>query len=224
MNIFVVVPVYNEEYRAVDTIKEILKVNKKIKVIVVDDGSVDNSLKILKNSFKKNKRVIISSHVINLGKGATMKTGLKIAFKLGALGVVFMDGDGQHNPKYLPKFIEKLDKYPVVFGYRLLNRNAPWVRRNGNKLANWFMKTFFNIQRKDLLCGFLGFKKEIYKQIKWESTRYGIETEMAIKVAKNKIPFYEIKIDTIYIDKYKGMTFFDAFKIFHKVPFWFFEK
>jgi len=224
MNIFVVVPVYNEEYRAVETVNKILLVDKKVKIVLIDDGSSDNSLKILRDKFKKNKRVIISSHVINLGKGAAMKTGLKIALKLGAQGVVFVDADGQHNPKYLPKFIEELNKYPMVFGFRLLNKDAPWLRRNGNRFASWSMRTFFNIQRKDLLCGFLGFRKEIYKKIKWKSTRYGIETEMAIKVGKNKIPFSEVKIDTIYIDKYKGMTIFDAFKIIFRLPFWFFEK
>lgn len=224
MKIFIIVPVYNEENRAVKTIKEILKVNKDLNIVVVDDGSSDNSLKILKNNFGKNNRVIISNHLVNLGKGATMKTGLKIAFKLGAQGVIFVDADGQHNPKYLPKFIEQLNKNPIVFGYRLLNRNAPWLRRNGNRFASWSVRTFFNLKRKDLLCGFLGFRKEVYKKIKWKSTRYGIETEMAIKVGKNNIPFSEIKIDTIYIDKYKGMTIFDAFKIIYKIPFWIFEK
>lgn len=224
MNTFVVVPIYNEEYRAVETVNKILLVDKKVKVVLIDDGSSDNSLKILRDNFKNNKRVIISSHVINLGKGAAMKTGLKIAFKLGAEGVVFMDGDGQHNPKYLPKFIEELNKYSIVFGYRSLDKNAPFLRRNGNRFTNWSMKTFFNIQRKDLLCGFLGFKKEVYKKIKWQSTRYGIETEIAVKVKHNKIPYSEIKIDTIYLDKYKGMTIFDAFKIIFRLPFWFLEK
>ena len=82
----------------------------------------------------------------------------------------------------------------------------------------------FNIKRKDLLCGFLGFRKEVYRQIKWKSCRYGIETEMATKVGRNKIPFSEVKIDTIYIDKYKVVTIFDAFKILGKIPLWYFEK
>lgn len=224
MNVFVVVPVYNEEYRAVETANKILLVDKNVKIVLIDDGSSDNSLKILRDNFKNNNRVVISSHVINLGKGAAMKTGLKIAFKLGAEGVVFMDGDGQHNPKYLTEFIEKLNEYPIVFGYRLLNKDAPWARRNGNKFISWSMKKFFNIKRKDLLCGFLGFKKEIYKQVKWESTRYGIETEIAMRVRRNKLPFSEVKIDTIYLDKYKGMTLFDAFKIIFGLPFWYFKK
>lgn len=224
MNIFIIVPVYNEENRAVKTIKKILKVNKEIKVIVVDDGSSDNSLKVLENNFKKNSRVIVSSHIINLGKGAAMKTGLKIAWKLGGEVVIFIDADGQHNPKYLPRFIKELEKYPVVFGYRELKSDVPWIRRNGNKLAGWLIGLLFNIKRKDLLCGFLGFRKDIYKKIYWKSCRYGIETEMATKVGKNKIPFSELKIDTIYIDKYKGVTIFDALKILFKIPFWYFSK
>jgi len=224
MKIFVIVPVYNEENRAVETIKEILKVGKDFKIVVVDDGSSDNSLNILNKKFKNNKRVFISSHMVNLGKGAAMKTGLKIAWKLGGEAVIFVDADGQHNPKYLPKFIEKLNDYPIVFGYRELNKNSPWIRRNGNKFAGWLIGSLFNIKRKDLLCGFLGFRKEIYKKIKWKSCRYGIETEMATKVGRNKISFSEIKIDTIYIDKYKGVTIFDAFKILGKIPFWYFAK
>ena len=224
MKIFVIVPVYNEQNRATETINKILKVDENVTVVAVDDGSTDNSLAILKKSFEKNKRVIIANHLVNLGKGAAMKTGARIAWKLGGEVVVFVDADGQHNPKYLPKFINELNKFPIVFGYRELNKKSPWIRRNGNKFAGWLISVLFNINRKDLLCGFLGFKKEVYKQIKWKSCRYGIETEMATKVGRNKIPFSEIKIDTIYIDKYKGVTIFDAFKILGKIPFWYFEK
>ena len=224
MKIFVIVPVYNEENRATETINDILQTDGKLNVIVVDDGSTDNSWKFIKNEFKYDGRIIMSRHLINLGKGAAMKTGLKVAWKLGGEAVIFVDADGQHNPKYLPRFIEELQKYPIVFGYRELNKDAPWIRRNGNKFAGWLIGFLFNVKRKDLLCGFLGFRKEVYKKIKWESCRYGIETEMATKVGRNKIPFSEVKIDTIYIDKYKGVTIFDALKILFKIPFWYFNK
>jgi len=224
MKTFVIVPVYNEENRAIETINKVLVVQENCEVIAVDDGSSDKSLKILNKNFKDNKRVIILNHIINLGKGAAMKTGLKMAWKLGGEAVIFVDADGQHNPKYLPKFIIELKKYPIVFGYREFNEKSPWIRRNGNKFAGWLVELLFNIKKKDLLCGFLGFRKKVYKKIIWKSPRYGIETEMATKVGRNKIPFSEIKIDTIYVDKYKGVTIFDAFKILYKIPFWYFEK
>ncbi len=223
MKVLVVVPVYNEEERAVKVIKEILGTIN-FGVIVVDDGSSDNSLQRIKGAFKKNKRIMVCSHLINLGKGAAMKTGAQVAWKMGAEAVIFIDADGQHNPKYLPEFIKKLNDYPLVFGYRVLDKNAPWIRRTGNKIAGWFIGNLFKIKRKDLLCGFMAIRKDVYKKVRWQSCRYGVETEIATKVGKNKLPFSELKIDTIYIDKYKGMTLFDSFKIFLKIPGWYFEK
>lgn len=63
----IVVPVYNENLRVVETIKSILKITKN-RLIVVDDGSRDDSLKFLKKNFSKNKRVVILPRVVNLGK------------------------------------------------------------------------------------------------------------------------------------------------------------
>jgi hypothetical protein len=74
------------------------------------------------------------------------------------------------------------------------------------------------------LCGFFGFRKNVYQEIEWFEPRYGVETEIACRVGKKQIPFKEVKIDTIYIDKYKGVTIFDAFKILGRIPFWYFEK
>lgn len=219
----IVVPVYNEGNRAVDTIKNILKLSA-LDVVVVNDGSMDNSYELLGNEFRANKRIVLLSHILNLGKGAAMKTGAEMAWKLGAKAVIYVDADGQHNPKHLPVFEKELIKNALVFGYRELDGSMPLIRKWGNKCACLLIKTLFNINRRDLLCGFLGFHKSVYKTIKWKSCRYGIETEMATKVGKNKLSFSEVKIDTIYLDKYKGVSMFDAIKILTKIPFWFFSK
>ena len=219
----IIVPEYNEGQRAVVTINSILKFSKNI-VIIVDDGSSEDSFKRLVKNFGKNKRVVLLRHIINLGKGAAMKTGVEWAKKNGYKKVLFIDADGQHNPKYIKDFVKCLDKYPIVFGYRILDEKMPFVRKWGNLLAAWLINFLFNIKKKDLLSGYLGFNLNIYKKIKWESSRYGIETEMATKVGKSKIDFKEIKVDTIYIDKYKGVTILDALKILVQIPFWYFQK
>lgn len=223
MKLFIIVPIYNEGQRAVETINKILKKVKE-QIILVDDGSNNKTLLVLKKKYSRNEQVIIANHLINLGKGAAMKTGIELAWQLGGDAVVFIDADGQHNPKHLPSFINALKECPIVFGYRELNNDVPWIRKNGNKVAGFIVSFLFNIKRKDLLCGFLGFRKSVYKKIRWSAARYGIETEMATKVGKNKINFCEVKIDTIYLDKYKGVSIFDAFKILFKIPFWYFSK
>jgi len=219
----VIVPAYNESERAVVTVKSILKEFLGT-VVVVDDGSSDNSFGLLKESFKNEKRVVVLRHILNLGKGAAMKTGVEWAKKNGFKKVLFIDADGQHNPKYIKDFVKWLEKFPIVFGYRVLDNKVPFVRRWGNLLAAWLINFLFNIKKKDLLSGYLGFNLNIYEKIKWESPRYGIETEMATKIGRNKIDYKEIEIDTIYIDKYKGVTILDGLKILLQIPFWYFSK
>lgn len=223
VKIAIIIPEYNEVNRAVETVRKVLRSNGN-QVIIIDDGSTDNSYDLLKNEFRKNKRVVLRRHILNLGKGATMKTGVELAWKMGFGAVIFLDADGQHNPKYIKLFEKKLEKFPVVFGYRILDKKMPTVRRWGNIFAANLVKVVFNVKKRDLLSGYLGFRKEIYDLIKWNSSRYGIETEMATKIGKNKVPFTEVKIDTIYIDKYKGVSLLDGIKILMQIPFWYFEK
>jgi len=223
MKTVIIVPAYNESVRLINTVKKILNSSKK-NIIIVDDGSRDDTYDLAKKEFKNNERIQLTKHLINLGKGAAMKTGIEKAWCLGYNAVIFIDADGQHNPKYLYKFEKWLKVYPVVFGYRQLNKKMPFIRRYGNIFAAWLIKLLFKINKKDLLSGYLAFRKDVYNKIVWNSTRYGIETEMATKIGKNKVPFKEIKIDTIYIDKYKGVTVLDALKILIQIPFWYFSK
>lgn len=219
MKTVVIVPVFNEEVRAVETISEIKKYFKG-EIVVVDDGSTDDTF----NQLKEIKNIKLLRHVINLGKGAAMRTGIKMAQKLKYEAVIFIDADGQHNPSHLKKFEDALENTDLVFGYRNLEVGMPYVRKIGNLISIYLIKKMFKITRADLLCGYFGFKQSIYPKIKWTSSRYGVETEIACRAGKNQIPFKEVKIDTIYIDKYKGVTIFDAFKILFQLPFWYLRK
>lgn len=221
--IVVIIPVYNENQRAVKTIKDVLR-HFKGEIVVVDDGSTDNTKELVERHFKDISRLSLISYKKNKGKGAALRIGVEMAWKKGGEAVIFIDADGQHNPKYLKKFKRKLEDNKIVFGYRMLSRKMPFLRRLGNIVAVNLIRVLFNIRKKDLLSGYLGFKKEIYEMIKWTSDRYGIETEMATKIGRNKLEFYEFKIDTIYIDKYKGVTLLDAIKVLAQIPRWYFTK
>lgn len=220
-SLVIIVPVYNEEAQVAKTLNLILE-KSKLRIVVIDDGSTDNSFEVLEKLFGKNKRIYLLRHVINLGKGAAMKTGVEFAWKLKFWGVIFIDADGQHDPKHLFEFENLLKKIPVVFGCRELNEKMPWIRKMGNLVALKLVGGLFGINRSDLLCGFMAIRRSVYKKIAWRSCRYGVETEMATKVARNKISFSEVKIDTIYLDAYKGVTILDALKILLNIPFWYF--
>jgi len=211
---YVVIPAFNEEERIGEILSGVKNFTKNI--IVVDDGSRDGTSRIAKKYGALTLR-----HRINLGKGATVKTGVEMAFSLGAETVVLMDGDGQHDPKHIPHFLEKISEgYDIVFGSRNLSFGVPLVRFLGNKFGSVLISLLFGIYRSDLLCGFMAFTKKTYSKIKWDSSRYGVETEIVARTGKNKLKYTEIPIETIYIDKYKGVTILDAIGILFNIPRW----
>lgn len=218
MNIFIVVPFYNEQKNIADVAKSVNR--EGLPVVLVDDGSIDNYESKIKNL--KLKYITFIKHKINLGKGAAMKTGAEFAFANGADAVIFMDGDNQHSPKEISGFADKLKsgKYDAVFGTRNFTKDVPLVRYLGNKLASVALNIFFGIYVSDVLCGFKALTKNAYKKVCWESTGYGVETEMTARAGKNKIAFCEIPVEAIYHDKVKGVTALDAFGIMFEIIKW----
>lgn len=208
MKIFVIIPAYNEEKYLEEVLKGVLPITRN--VVYIDDGSRDKSVAIAK---KYLNHVLI--HDINLGKGAALKTGCEYAFgKLQADAVVIMDADNQHNPADLPRFFEKLKEgIAVVFGVRKFDSTMPLVRFLGNKLASVFLNFIFHRYIPDIPSGYKAFNRTAYKKIKWQSSGYEVETEIAARVAKYNIPSETIEIETIYHDKEKGVTPLDALQI-----------
>lgn len=218
MKIFIVVPLFNEE-------KHILKVLEdisfyKLPVVVVDDGSTDRSRIKIKDLRFKNIKLL--EHKINLGKGAAMKTGADWAFANGAEAVIFVDSDGQHDMADLPKFLEALSskKFDIVFGSRNYGYGVPLVRYLGNKFASVVMAAFFKIYISDVVCGFRGMTKEAYNKLRWETSGYGVESEIVARMGKSKLKYCEVPVKTIYLNKVKGVTLLDAFGIFGEIIRW----
>ena len=215
MKIFIVIPAHQEEERIGNVIKDVIKT--KFPIIVVDDGSKDNTFKVASKY-----KITVLRHKVNLGKGAAMKTGAEAAFQMGADAIVFMDSDGQHKAQDLPHFIEALekDKFDVVFGSRNLSHGVPLVRYMGNKFASLLVSLLFGIYVSDLLCGYRGLSKKGFKKIYWESKGYGVETEMVARTANSGLKHCELPVETVYYDEVKGVTILDAINILFDVMRW----
>lgn len=220
MKIAVVLPIFNEEEKIDDVLQTLA--NIKSNLILVNDGSTDNTLDIITKKTKKDSRIVLVSHRINLGKGSAMRTGAEVAFNRGYDAVIFMDSDGQHNAQDLAKFVEKLRqrRYEVVLGSRNLHHGVPLIRFLGNKIASVLISILFGLYVSDILSGFRAVTKNGFKKLKLESSGYGIETEMIVKIAKYKLKICEIPIQTIYHDRHKGVTILDSFGILFDVFRW----
>ena len=214
-NIFIIIPSFNECEYIENVIKKVKKYTNNI--IVIDDGSTDNTYKIASHSIK-----YALKHEINLGKGAALKTGCEFAFnKLGADAVVFIDGDNQHDPKHIPDFIRALDnKNEIVFGIRKFSSKMPIYKMAGNRLASFVVLVLFGKYIKDIPSGYKALSHNAYKKVKWDSSNYGVELEIAVKTAKLRLPFSVVTIDTIYHDYDRGMTIMDVLKMIIKIFEW----
>lgn len=203
---FVVIPMYNES----STIRDVAKKAKKYaNVILVDDGSTDDTLKVI----QKIKGVHILSHKINLGKGAALKTGYDYALKLGATKILMMDSDGQHNPKDVPKFLKALEEYDAVFGSRCEKKEMPAVLHIGNWGLSRLTNFLFKVNVRDSQCGFRGFTSEAYKKIRWRISGFAADNEMIASVGAKGLSYTEVPIGTVYLDRYKGTTVVSGIKL-----------
>lgn len=205
MDIAVVVPAHNEEKHIKSVISRIKKVSKDYSIIVVNDGSSDNT-----SAIASKESVTVLNHIINMGKGAAAKTGCDYAYRNRFDIIVLIDGDGQHEPEDIPRFVEKLSHVDIVFGYRRVG-NVPFVYRVGNWALTQLSKILFHMGIIDTQSGFRAFTRKTYRKIRWQSRNYGMESEMIYRAQRLK--YEQIPIKNIYLDNHKGTTILDGIKI-----------
>lgn len=208
MDIWVIIPGYNEEKYLATVLQSAKKITSKI--IYVDDGSHDRSVAIAR---KHLKHVVV--HEVNLGKGAALKTGCEYAFTtLQADAVVFMDSDNQHDPQELKRFFAHLEEGArLVYGVRRMGTDMPLFRFLGNKFASVMLSILFGKYVPDIPSGYKAMTKKTYRQIQWRSSGYEVEIEIAARAARQDIPFKIVDIEAIYHDTEKGMTALDALHV-----------
>ena len=195
MDIGIIIPAYNAEKRIADVIKQV-KIHVDDNIILINDGSTDSTATIAKN-----ENVIVLSHTSNRGKGAALRTGFSQAMALNWKGVITIDADGQHNPEYIPKFIEyfKLTGADIIIGSRMANlKSMPFHRVLSNKITSKLLSWRIGQKIIDSQCGYRFICTDVFKKIDLFTSHYETESEILIRggLAGFKIDF--IDIDTIY--------------------------
>lgn len=189
---FIIIPVHNEQRSVALVIKAVRKQGFN-NIIVVDDGSVDDSVKLVQ---KSGARLI--THAINRGKGAATKTGIDAALVLGADYLITMDGDGQHDPHDIPKLLSPLSRgFDVVLGYRTFSL-MPFMKKIANILSNIFTGLLYGIWAKDSMCGFKGYTAGAARTIDPHQDDYEFENEIIAEIARHQLRFSQVPVRTIY--------------------------
>ena len=153
--ISIIIPVYNEADTIRDLVLQIRSIYPDFEVIVIDDGSTDDSAAVAGNA-----GAFVYSHPYNIGNGAAIKSGIRIAS--GEI-LVFMDGDLQHAPEDIGKLLEFFPDYDMVVGARAMGDQASIGRAVGNKLYNWLASYVAKFKVQDLTSGFRAVKADVAK-------------------------------------------------------------
>ena len=163
----IVIPLYNEEESLVPLTHEIRKALYELKyfweVIFVDDGSKDNSLKVLRDISNKDKRFKYISFRKNYGKSAALQTGFK---QVNGDIIITMDSDLQDDPYEIPNLINKLNEgFDLVSGWKK-KRMDPFIKRKSSKFFNFITRLISGIKIHDFNCGLKAYRREVIENIK----------------------------------------------------------
>ncbi|MFB6181741.1 MAG: glycosyltransferase family 2 protein, partial [Candidatus Magasanikbacteria bacterium] len=197
----IIIPVYNEESTLDEILEQINKITERsdinIEVVVVDDGSKDNSQEILKKSKLQNQdRFTFISHKSNRGKGAAVKTGLK---HVSGEYVVIQDADLEYEPEDIIRLYNHADtkNLDAVYGSRNLkqdNQRGPFWFYVGGRAVTSVSNFLFNQSLTDEPTCYKLIKREILEDISFSATGFEFCAELTAKLAKRGIKIDEIPI------------------------------
>ena len=194
MRICVIIPTYNESQAIAELISRVSESG--LEVIIVDDGSSDDTVKIAQASGAK---VLVSAR--NMGKGASLIKGYNFALKEGFDAVISMDGDGQHSSGDLAAFIQKAQDSgaALIVGNRMGSaKGMPLLRLATNFLMSKIISFMVKQHIPDTQCGFRLAKKELLAKIDLSTSKYETESEILIKAAHLGFKIESIPVETIY--------------------------
>lgn len=153
--ISIVIPAYNEE-AVIGQILDELQAGDYYEIIVVDDGSTDNTITVAQAH-----GATVVRHPYNIGNGAAVKTGIRAA---SGDVIVLMDADGQHPPSNIPRLVSYIGDYDMVVGARSAASDAQMYRRVANALFNRYASYIVGYPIPDLTSGFRVIKASLVKR------------------------------------------------------------
>jgi len=213
----VLVPVYNEERTLQEVVRRVCDFQIPKEIILVDDGSEDQSRKILTRLQEENDRakdplnqIKVFFQPVNQGKGAA----LKVAFShVTGDVIIIQDADLEYDPKDYPSLLQPIQAglADVVYGTRFYGGGAHRVlffwHYMGNLALTLIANMLTNLNLSDMEVGYKVFRAEVLKGIELKSKRFGFEPEITVKLAKKGCRFYEVPIS------YHGRTYEEGKKI-----------
>jgi glycosyltransferase involved in cell wall biosynthesis len=210
-----IVPAYNEAATIAEVLERVEALDLEKQVIVVDDGSTDDTARVLEQWGQRNGVVVVRQE--NRGKGAAIRAAIPL---LDGDITVIQDADMEYDPVEVPELIEPIrrGKADVVFGSRLSGgrpqRAYLFWHLVGNRFLSLLTNVLFNTTLSDMETGYKAFRTDVLRSLDLREDDFAIEPEMTAKVCKRNLRVYELPI-SYYGRSYaegKKITWRDGFK------------
>lgn len=225
INLSIIIPIFNEEQYLFDLFKD-LKIyfnQKNIEIIFVNDGSDDQSGKIL-NELKK-KPYLFNFIIVNLekntGKGNAVRKGLKVS---SGKYILLQDADLEldvKDSKEIYDIIENDNNIKCIFGSRYLSgklkRHNYFINQFIGKFNTFLFNLLFGQSLTDIHCGLKIFDRDVYNKIKLSLNDFGLEIDIASQIIKNKFFIYEVGVSYFSrtVKAGKKITWIDGIKSYY---------
>jgi glycosyltransferase involved in cell wall biosynthesis len=209
INFGVLIPTYNNGKTIEKVIKDVL--NYTSNIIVVNDGSTDNTSKILS---KFQNQITIITNDKNLGKGASLKKGFKKAKELNYEYVITLDADGQHFADDILEFLKSLipGKPVLIIGNRnMQNENVPGRSLFGRKFSNFWVKIETNQNIEDTQSGYRLYTVSEINKFHFFTNRYDFEIESLVRWIWKGYPVISVPIKVYYPPAGERVSHFRGF-------------
>lgn len=228
-NLSIIIPAFEEEKRVGKTVREILAYIEKedldAELIVVDDGSKDNTTEVAEKACAEFTDIPtkVIRYTPNHGKGFAVKTGFEAAQGEIAL---FSDADLSTPIEELPKLVEPIERgeFDVTFGSRALDReligeHQPWRREQGGKVFNLVVRVLTGLPFWDTQCGFKAFDMKKFRPLLdlMQIERFGFDVEFLYVADLHGLRLQEIPVRWNHDERTKVSVFRDSFRMFNEV-------
>lgn len=209
--VLVVIPTYNESENIPRLLPAVLGQDPSVEVLVVDDNSPDGTARLVREMMKTEQRIHLLERPGKMGLGTAYVAGFRFAIERRYDCVMEMDADFSHDPRDIPRFLEKVKECDLVLGSRYTNGvrvlNWPMQRLLLSYSANVYTRIMTGLPLHDATGGFKCFRRPVLEAIdldRIKSNGYAFQIEMSYKVWKKGFRLAEMPI--VFHDRRSGVS------------------